>query len=190
MKIKVPSWMIKFFSHIYFFKTPFFLIYNPQVHKVKGHESRQVCNKIKAGDILIRRFDGYLSSRTVPGFWSHVGIYIENHRIIHAIGKGVVNEDILDFLRTDHIAVLRIRNVAPELILNAIQKALEMVEESVDYDYEFADNNGKVYCTEMVNVCFNELFRHDYVKVAGNKVLNPDNVYECDLVDNIIEFRH
>ena len=190
MKITVPTWVVKIFSKIYLFPTPLFMIYNPHVHKVKGYECRQMCNKIKAGDILMRRFDGYLSSRSVPGFWSHAGIYIGKHRVIHAIGKGVVNEDILDFMRTDHAAILRIKNVAPELVQLAIKNANKMVEERVGYDYEFKDDNEKVYCTEMVNDCFNNLFKHEYKSIAGNKVLNPDELYECELLDNIIEFRH
>jgi len=190
MKIKVPSWMIKFFSKIYFFKTPFFLIYNPHVHKVKGHECRQICNKIKVGDILLRRFDGYLSSRSVPGFWSHAGLYIGRHRVVHAIGKGVVNEDILDFMRTDHAVILRFKDKDDERTLKVIQRALELVEERVGYDYEFEDDNGMLYCTELINEVHDNIFRHEFKDIAGNNVINPDNIYECDILDNIIEFRH
>ena len=190
MKIKVPVWLIKFFSKIYLFPTPFFIIYNPHVHKVKGHECRQMCNKIKAGDILLRRFDGYLSSRSVPGFWSHAGLYIGKHRVIHAIGEGVVNEDILDFMRTDHAVILRFKESNKDRTQQAIQLALNMVKDNIEYDYKFEDDNGMVYCTELINEVFDNKFRHEFNDIAGNNVINPDDIYTCDLLDNIIEFRH
>jgi uncharacterized protein YycO len=188
--MKLPAWLIAFFGKLYFFSTPFFFVYNPHVHKIKGHEARQICDHLIPGDILLSKSDGYISSRTIPGFWSHAAIYVGNNNVIHAIGEGVIIEDVLAFVRTDHIVVLRFKKISNEEILAAISKAHKMVDNKVKYDYTFTDNNGMVYCTEAVNNNFNNTFRESFEIVAGNSILTPEGIYNSTKLYKVIEFRH
>ena len=188
--MKLSAILIDMFGKMYFFKTPFFFIYDPHVHKVKGQEARYISNVLEPGDILLSKFDGYISSRMIKGFWSHAAIYVGNNTIIHAIGKGVQIEDILDFVRTDHIVVLRLKNVSQDEINTAIEKAFKMAEDKIMYDYDFDSDNEALYCTELVNACYNYRFKDYFETVAGNFILNPRGIYNSGLVDNILEFRH
>ena len=100
MKITLPKFIIKSTGSLYLHKWPFWIVFRPSHHKVKGHEVRNIIDNLKKGDVLLRRYDGYLNTMFTPGFWGHAGLYIGDDRVIHAVGEGVIEEDILDFCRT------------------------------------------------------------------------------------------
>lgn len=188
--MQVPKWLIKLVGNIYLTSKPMWIQYKPHHHKVKGRESRQVLNVIHDGDILLRRYDGYLNTFFTPGFWSHAGLYIGNNDIIHAIGIGVVQEDVLEFCRCDSVVVLRVKDISEDVISNAILTAKELEIARTDYDYKFKEKNGSVYCTELVDICYNNVFDKSYEKIAGNNILTPDGVFDSDKVEKIIEIKH
>lgn len=193
MPIKLPKWLIHSTSDLKFHMYPFFLWYKPNHLKVKGPHVREVINNIKIGDILLRRFDGYLNTYLTPGFWGHAAVCDEDdllkQSVIHAVGEGVIREDILTFCRCDSICVLRVKD--SKLIDSAIKYFIEAEKNRVGYDYDYMDKNGKLYCTELVNEGYNHIFNDDMTQVYGRKVLTPDRIHiskEVDIVVNIVNY--
>jgi len=183
--MKLPKFLVKLPSDLYFHKFPFFMLYKPNLHEVKGPQVREVLNLIQDGDILARRYDGYMSTWFIPGFWSHVGLYYGDN-VTHAAGnKGVYKEDVLTFCRTDSIAILRPKDQT--LMSEAIRKA-EMYL-GVAYDFEFESDNENVYCSEFTDVCYSHMFNDDYTVVAGQRLVTPDGVFNSSKVELIYEFR-
>ena len=191
-KIKLPKWLIRIVGHIYISKRPLWISYKPELHKVKGNEIRQILDLVKPGDILLRRYDGYLNTYFTPGFWSHAAICVDNNNIIHSVGEGVIKEDIINFCRCDSVTIIRIKPeyITKEDIDIAIERAYRMVNNKVQYDYDFMDNNGKVYCTELLNQCFSSLFNDDFVKYMGRNLILPDPMFNSKKVDKVIEFKY
>jgi uncharacterized protein YycO len=168
-----------------------FIHYKPKFHKVKGHQIRKLLSYLNKGDILLRRFDGYLSTFAIKGFWSHAGIYIGDDRVIHALGQGVTEEDILDFCRTDHLAVMRLSRDyvhyrSPSAVVST---AIEMKGVPYDYDFNFKDRSS-TSCTELVNLCYGEVFSSDMIKYNGEPVLFPDGLYNSSKLLLVTEFRN
>ena len=182
--MKLPKWMIKFAGNLYLHKFPMFAFYKPNIHKVRGDQVAEVLDLLQNGDFLVRRFDGYLSTFFIPGFWTHVGMYYDNSAI-HSIGDGVLKEHVLNFCRTDSIAILRVKD--KNLIPKAIQKAETCI--GIDYDFEFETDNEDLYCTEFMDVCYDRIFDGDYESITGIQILTPDGLFDSNEVDLIYEFR-
>lgn len=181
----MSNFFLKMLGNLHFSKFPMFITVQPQYHKIKGWQQRKVLNNLEPGDILVRRFDGYLSSMWIPGFWKHAALYLGNNEIAHAIASGVHREDILDFLRCDHVAIMRLDSSCYDtsLIYKAIDYAKRQIKVGVKYDFSFKDDNGKYYCTEFVNACFDDLFHDNFTTITNKKsflpirFLLPDNLY-------------
>ena len=181
--------IIKLTGDIYIYRKPLFVMYKPEFHKLKGYEIRQILNNLKYGDILLRRFDGYLNTLLTPGFWGHASCYIGENKIIHAVAAGVVLEDILDFCRADSVCVLRNKNfdeVDFTERLNLMKGA-----KHIDYDYEFERYDDQYYCTEVPNTLHKNIFDNLYQTMFGREVLIPDAIYNDSVnLDLIIQFKH
>ena len=124
------------FGDIKVFKWPMFVLYQPRGYRVSGEEISDLLEKIQPGDILVRGFFNYVDGYFIPGYFSHVGLYVgevdpkdkdgvhETGRalgrgaparfrpgkrmVIHAIAEGVLLEDVINFCRCDYMAVLRL----------------------------------------------------------------------------------
>jgi hypothetical protein len=190
MGLQLPKWLLQFSGKLYVHNFLFFALYDPGHHKVTGPEVRLIMEKAQPGDILLRRYDGYLNTIFTPGFWGHAALYAGENRVIHAIGEGVVSEDIITFCRTDSICLLRPKNATPADMARAIECAKKHQKHRTKYDYRFNDRNGTVYCTELVNICFQGTFDDDFENIAGNCILAPDGVRRSNNVDTILEFQH
>ncbi len=179
--IKVSGW-----------KHPMWFTINAHGYKLKGAEYRNIKNLIKPGDILIRRYDGYFSTYALPGFWTHGGLYIGDdegkpEQVIHAISDGVIQEDILNFMRTDHMLILR----APagkkgKKTQQAIQKAKSIVGKPYDFGFDFSDTN-RFSCTELVAYCYPGIIKGK--KRLGKTVIVADDFYNCDQLTKIWDSR-
>ena len=187
----IPTFLIKFTGDFYIHKHPFFGVYKPSHHKVKGDEVRNILDTLLPGDILLRRYDGYLNTLFTPGFWGHAAIAIDNTFIIHSVSKGVVKEDILEFSRTDSLCILRLNYMNySSYIHTAIDRANDLANRRIAYDYDFDSKNDKFYCTEMVDYCYGGIFKDEYVDVLTNRVLTPDHIYDSEHTKTILEIRH
>lgn len=123
--------MVTIFGDIKVFKHPLWLAYDPGSYRVRGPECRKVSELLEPGDILLRHYDGYLDNMFIPGVFSHAGLYLgpvtENDRakipgtgvasrafgagpcqVAHSTAEGVHLEDVLNFLRCDEVAVVRL----------------------------------------------------------------------------------
>lgn len=133
-------------------KKPFWFTINANGYQLKGEHYRFLSKILEPGDILIRRFEGYVDKWIIPGFWNHGGIYIGGKReqVVHAISDGVIVEDILNFMRTDHMIVLR----APsEMVENAIKRANGIIGLEYDFSFDFIGRK-RFSCTEVVDFCY------------------------------------
>jgi len=158
LKLKLSRFIIKLFGNVQFFTGPLFcLLWGDTHYKVKGAEAREIINNLKAGDIMLYRFDRYFSTWFIPGFWTHVAIYAGKEKIIHATTHGVIEDDILTFLRTDYVNVLR-PNVSNRHSRDAVKRAREMLGKEYDFLFDTTDDE-RMYCSEVVKNSYPELFK-------------------------------
>lgn len=158
---------------------PFWITINAHTFRLKGKHYRQVEQLIRPGDILLRRFEGYLDKVLIPGWFNHAGIYIgklndQDHAVIHAISNGVVVEDLIDFMRTDHLVILR----APARMR---EKAIERAKETVGSDYDFAfefKDSLRFSCTELISYCY----KNERRKIKGKYRFGRLTVVADDIV--------
>lgn len=161
---------------------------NAHGYKLKGTVYRKLRELLMPGDIVLRRFDGYLSSYMIPGFWNHAGIYIgedENkpEQVIHAVSEGVIQEDILNFMRTDHLLVLRcINERKTKRVKNAIELAKSIVGKPYDFGFDFKDTN-RFSCTELVSYCYPHL--EVGKKRFGKETIVADDFFNCSELKTI-----
>ena len=186
----IKKFFIKLTADIYLSKKPLFILYKPRLHKLKGHEIRVILKNLKKGDILLRRFHGFLNTVLTPGFWGHAALYIGGDKVVHALSQGVVKEDLLDFCRCDDIAIVRVKKMKNDNIKRALNIAENMVNSNTEYDFDFESGDNEVYCTELVDECYNGIFKGYYSKVLGTIALTPDAIFNSDIVDRIIIFKH
>lgn len=189
LKLQLPKWMLKFPGDLYCCWRPLYFMYKPKFHKIKGEEIRMILNDIKPGDILFRRYEGYLDTILMPSFWCHAAIYVGDNNVIQAVGTGVNSEDILNFCRCDSLALYR-PSVTYNQIVSALSIAKELVKEKAQYDWKFESENSNFYCSELVDTCYNNIFKNDYNYVLGNNILTPDGLSNSNLVTCIHKFVH
>jgi hypothetical protein len=162
-----PHWLVKglskLISSLQVFPYPLFVIWGPTSYKVKGHHARKVLDNLQTGDIILRRYDRYVSPWFIPGWWKHVGIYIGDNKVIHATTEGVIEEDILTYLRCDYVAVMRVPEAYEKLALTEIPERAKS-HLGKPYDFAFETHDAKrFYCTELVRTCF-----FDYYDIKFN----------------------
>jgi len=173
--MKLPKWILEFSGHTMLHKYPPFVIYRPDIHKVRGPHVRLVLDMVQPGDILLRRYDGYLNTIFTPGYWGHGGGYTGDNQMVHAVSQGTISEDILNFCRADAVCVLEV-NVSDEEKALAIQRLNAAADKNIPYDFDFSVMNETYYCTELLDVAYGGIFYKDYQMVAGQLVLTPDGI--------------
>ncbi|MHA2279954.1 MAG: YiiX/YebB-like N1pC/P60 family cysteine hydrolase [Promethearchaeota archaeon] len=142
---------------------------------------------IQPGDIVIRRFEGYIDKWFIPGFWNHAGLYIGDdsdkpEQVIHAVSEGVIQEDLLNFMRTDYMLILR----APAGKEEAISKAKSIVGQPYDFGFDFVDTN-RFSCTELVAYCYPGIVEGK--KRFGKKTIVADDFYNCGKLQRVWDSR-
>lgn len=165
VKKSVVSWA----ADIRFYKGGL-ILFGSSYYKLKGPHVRTIVTLVKPGDILLRKYDHYLGSRIIPGFWSHAAIYAGNNEVIHMLGDGITLEDILTFTRGDHMMILRHKDKDKADI--AAFLARKYLEKKIEYDYNFDEKEtNRMYCTEFVNVCYSEIV-NPYI--SGTDIMPDD----------------
>jgi len=108
---------------------------------------------IQKGDIVCRKYTYYLDSYLIAGSYSHSGIVINKEEIIHSIAEGVQFIHPIDFVKdTDGFIILRPRYKEDADKRKAIDKAIEHLNNKVEYDFLFNDP-AKLYCHELSASC-------------------------------------
>lgn len=151
-----------------------FILFGKSYYKISGADSRAILNVLKPGDIMLRRYSHYLGSLMIPGYFSHAAIYIGDNKVIHMLGEGITEEDILTFLRCDDIAVLR---ASEDMANNAIIAAKDFLNKRVSYDYDFDADTDRLYCTELID----DIFGKPISSKNDGKIVMPDDFLKCDV---------
>jgi hypothetical protein len=157
--------------------------------------------KLKPGDILLTRRDGYLSNTFLPGFWGHAALYVGrpdeirglgadpaleaalarlqgNDRdgfpfaAVEAIGEGVRLSSAEFALHANSLAVLRPK-LSNEQIRTAIVRAIELRGVPYDFSFDFSSQD-KIICTELVYRAYAPSLDVPFEEVMGRKTLKPD----------------
>lgn len=169
------SKFITFLGDLKFFGLthPFWFIINAPGYKLRGEHYRQVAKIIKPGDILLSRSEQYIDKWLIPGFWTHAGFYFggTRERVIHAVSNGVIIEDIINFMRTDTLVVLRPQE---KYVERAIALAKTMINQEYDFLFNFSDKN-RLSCTELVFCCYPKLIRTR--KRLGKIMVVADDIF-------------
>ncbi len=128
------------------------ILFGDSHYKMKGEHVREVIDLLKRGDVLLRRYDHYLGSIALPGYWSHAAIYIGANKVIHMLGTGITQEDIITFCRCDDVCIMRC--IEEERVSKAVQEAKRQLELGKEYDYDFKDTPDKFYCSELIHYLY------------------------------------
>ena len=150
---------------------------------VSGDEARVILNTVQPGDLVFRRYSHYVTSLVIPGFFSHVGVATATDRMVHAIHAGVVDEDILTYVRTDYILIMRPKD--PRHTTQAIQRAKDLKGKPYDFKFDTADKRA-LYCTELAMHCYSAI-------VPDRKELKPrvepDELLKLDTFTTVFDSR-
>lgn len=162
---------------------PMWIEIKPEGNEVKGRELRKAMELVKPGDVVARRYRGMVSSWFIPGRYSHTGIYVGEGLVIHAVERGVVKTDLLDYLMCDGYAILRAKRGGEgaderegeseacegieereTIAERAVRLAKRSVGKKYDYDFEISEGyedaeeerkrTKRVYCHELVRSCY------------------------------------
>lgn len=186
MSTTLRKWLKKpmdWISEVQIVEHPLWLITGPTYFKVEAEQIRQVTAVARHGDIILRRQGRSLGTKVIPGYFSHVGLMKNKDEVIHAVGEGVIEEDILDFLRTDDCAVIRI----PDEVLR--RKAVKIAQSCIGkpYDYIFdSDDKRALYCTELVMHCFPDIVPE---RTQKRDAVSPDDLLTLEGSEKLYDTR-
>lgn len=178
---KIKSKIIAVLSDVRVYKGGF-ILFGDSSYKIKGPHMRRILSLIRPGDVLLRRYSNYLGSVTIPGYFSHAAILVDTCNVVHMLGDGVTKEDILTFMRCDDLMILRIKDDSK--VNSAIAMVYDILYRGIKYDYNFDNLPKRMYCTELVDVCYGNIIRK---KIGNNKVITPDALIDHDFYDVIWE---
>ena len=157
MRIGLAKWILhsrlqdlQVFPYFPFFAT------GPTSYGLKGKDMREILDTLKPMDVLLRRYNHYITSLAVPGYWGHCGIYTGDNNVVHASSReGVHKEDILSFMRADEMLILRAPYLSQEEV-ERVSYRLELIQgRPYDYIMEFGDDE-RFSCTELVKFAFKD----------------------------------
>lgn len=166
--------------------------------------------QLRPGDVLFCRAEGKLSAAMLPGFWSHVAIYLGSRGELealdvhthphaakrwmqipqHAGALGCVIEGVAPRVRicpletslaADHVVVLR-PNVSREELGAALGEAFGHLGKPYDFEFDF-NVSSRIVCTELVYRCYHQRgsIRFPLVKRLGRFTLSGDDVVHLAL---------
>lgn len=187
---KVEKAIFKFIGDIRYHGLlhPFWITINAKTFQLKGKHYRQLEKLIQPGDIVIRRFEGYIDKFLIPGWFNHAGIYVGDiddkvHKVVHAISDGVVVDDLIDFMRTDHMIVLRAKE---DLQDEAINRAKTVVGREYDFAFNFKETL-RFSCTELIDYCYPKTIQSK--KRFGRTTVVADDIVETDSLEVVWDSR-
>jgi len=175
MWYKIKRFFIRKFGNILVYRFPLFVMFGHTSYQMKGKDVREVLNTIQPGDILLRRYNNYISGLLIPGYYTHSAIYIGNNEIIHMLGDGINKQDILTFCSCDSITIIHC--IVEQISKEAVNKATELFNKGVEYDYDFDfSNDTRFSCTELID------YLYDKPKIVRKKekYIIPDDFLTLD----------
>ena len=152
-------------------------------HKVNANDYRKIIAVLQPGMVFLSRIDLELSDEFIPGFWMHSALYAGNEKVLEAVGAGVIETDLIDFLLTkDFVCVLDPTFATTEQKQKAILTARAVL--GSPYDYLFESNSPHAfYCSELITFAFEQaiapsLSPFTYADVLGGKTVSPQSFFD------------
>ncbi len=127
---------------------------------------------IRGGDVVLLRNNFF--ERIFPGYWSHVGVYIGNDRMIQSRGNGVHYISLYEFLTAARALVVRPKLNSDE-IEQAIKKAHTYIGKSFDFRFNFTDNK-KISCVELIFILYRKPLGLRLHRLFWKRVFLPDDL--------------
>ncbi|GAB4267287.1 MAG: hypothetical protein Kow0029_01710 [Candidatus Rifleibacteriota bacterium] len=160
---------------------PLYFLYHPKGYKIKGDKFEKIAANIQTFDVLLRRYDTYLDKVFIPGYWNHAAICSHGQgpfsRILHATSEGVHEDTLFDFMKTDHVCLLR-----PRFNFDAseVRRKMEAICGSpYDFDFNFGDPSA-FSCTEVIKYLYNEYNSGiTTTQFLGKTIVPPDNIFNA-----------
>jgi len=122
------------------------------VKKLKSFDFKKTIEAMQPGDAILSHVSGVASNAIVPGYWKHIAFVVTGSSVIEAIGNGVVETDLLDFIMTkDAIKIVRPIFATAEVKARAVAIARGLIGLPYDYLLEYSLGNNKAfYCSEVI----------------------------------------
>lgn len=104
---------------------------------------------VRPGDVIVTRTKGRPTNWFIPGFWSHVLMYVDHDRVCEATTPKVRTAKTFDlFVSVDDIVIMRPTFATTMQIERAVEQILELVGRP--YDWYFEPTPNALYCSEAV----------------------------------------
>jgi uncharacterized protein YycO len=123
----------------------------------KSSRTRTLMNMMRPGDALVSRRNHELTNLIIPGFWKHAAKYVGNGRVVEAIGRGVIETSLEEFMTTKDAVCVRRGRWSEVLAIHSAEEALKMRGRKYDYlvepngsDWGGRRVNDAFYCSEVV----------------------------------------
>ncbi|MFA5186908.1 MAG: YiiX/YebB-like N1pC/P60 family cysteine hydrolase [Patescibacteria group bacterium] len=147
--------------------------------KVRGEHIRALMDRVRAGDVLCRKYTYYLDSYLIPGSYSHSGISVGNGFGIHAVAEGVSRIDLIDFVKdSDGFVLLRPRYAGDDKRITAVESASRNIGKPYDFLFDRRDKSA-YYCHELTAAA---LADGDIVVKSGGAITADDIIAACEIV--------
>lgn len=191
VRYRLQSRLLNILGDIKVFRWPMFVVYDPKSYRLRGQDFSKIQSCIKKYDVVLRRYDNYLDTYLIPGFWNHAGIYMghrgdTNGTVVHALAEGVVEETLFDFCKADHLIILRPK--FPFSKSDVSERTYSTVGKAYDFDFDFHCED-RLSCTELIAHIYSGC--HHQIKqtyTLGRASILPDSIAAANF-NNILEIR-
>jgi|GEM_PF-4168185 len=179
-------WYKRFFAQIiYFFASTFTSSPNK---RISSSDRAIIRDTIEAGDIILVGGKKGLSSFVIGGFFTHNALYLGDNLVTHAPQPDGVRTDPLDAI-FNHYNVFAL--MRPHYLEKTKQQVITDAEALIGtpYDYEFANDPEKLYCTEYLKY----VFLKSNIKLdifESDKILYPSTFLESKDLEVIFITEH
>lgn len=137
---RIVDWTITKFGDLKLFRgfinplKPWTVIaYDPGSYAVKGSDVRAVMAALAPGDLLVRGYHDYLDGKVIPGYFSHVGLYlgpVEEQDRVHCRGLGAALEKGKD--RKRFPGPEKLFATGEQMVVHAVAEGV-LVEDLLDF---------------------------------------------------------
>lgn len=139
-----------------------------------------ILSKVEIGDIFLSYESLRLTSYFIKGDFDHAAIVSSKKSIIEAIGSGVQEVDLEEWLfKKDKVLHLRPRTTK-EVRFLAGANSLSFL--NYQYDYSFSLNDERVYCSELVYLCYVREDKLVFSQINKNNILPIYFINYCEVV--------
>lgn len=137
----------------------------------------QILNMACEGDILLSYESQRLTSSFIKGYYKHAAIISSKMTVIEAVGSGVREVEVIEWL-LDKDSVALLRPIYDSNIINKQAAATSLYYKGFSYDYSFSLVDERVYCSELIYLCYIKYDSKFLDHIDHNDIL-PNEYYEA-----------